>query len=119
MACDGDWIASDDSIRPGGSPALRFGGVSNASASDITCPSIAVIDADIVMRLGRGNTANIVASINSVAEALRVTSAHRGAGTTNHEPITMHRVRMAAVLMSRPIRLSWLGVYARNTHSLP
>jgi hypothetical protein len=48
-----------------------------------------------------------------------VTRAHRGAGTTNHEPITMHRVRMAAVLMSRPIRLLWLGVYARNNHSLP
>ena len=73
------------------------------SASDITCPSIAVIDAAIVMRRGRGNTANMVASINSVAVAPSVTSAHLGAGTTNHDPNTIPRVRIAVVITSGPI----------------
>lgn len=73
------------------------------SASDTTWPRIAVRDAAIVMRRGRGNTANMVASSNSVAEALRVTSAHLGAGTTNHDPNTMPRVRIAVVITSGPI----------------
>ena len=73
------------------------------SASDITCPSIAVIDAAILMRRGRGNAKSMVASINSVAVAPSVTSAHLGAGTTNHDPNTIPRVRIAVVITSGPI----------------
>ena len=91
--------------------------MSKLNVIDAAWPRNVAIVAATVMRLGTGTTAMMIANINNVEDAPSVTRAHRGAGTTNHEPITMQRKSTRVVIACGPRRRSNLATYGRNHHS--
>ena len=75
-----DWIESDVSIFPGGSPIVRVGGALRFIASAIPCPPKHANITEHTMRRVGAKTKNSSEAKSNVANAPIVRSAHRGPG---------------------------------------